>query len=383
MTGVRERSVKVETEEVIANVIKNSLPAKVTIQQRDEHKPGDMRIILCLKDTKYRLGDKWQTLKKDEAILLPLKARPEFSEDSEVLIVKIRKMVVVISKSFSMPTTLLCSEDRYKDFSIHADCKRILDAVGEEACLLVKIIFYSIQKLIELNNSGILNSTYAKFLSAMSFIGDNLEKNLNRVEVANSLDICSDYLNTLFKKYHGLSFSQYIISRKMEYSRDLLKSGMRISEVANSLAYNSDVHFSSLFKKTYGLSPKKVQLLMLKKRALTFSEREKLFNRVGFTILKELPASEEERLGKLTPALRSAQVDLTPQKNYVIILENTTDKKVEVFWLDEKGSRISHGFIAPGKRMESSTQSNRVWIMASAEKTVVFLTPMSNATALF
>ena len=384
MTETLERSVKEETENVILEVLEKSYPKSVKVLNREMLNAERIKIMLCMKKTKYKIDSGWVSINKGEAIVVPLSIRPEFMKNSEVVSVKIRKMIVDIDKNFLMPTTLLCSEDRYQDFYIHSDIERLLvSQEDEETCLLLRLIFHSVEKLIKLNNSGILNSAYAKFLSAMTYIGDNVEKSLNRVELASSLDICSDYLNTLFKRYHGASFSQYTISRKMEYSRRLLKSGLKIAEIAKKLSYKSDVHYSTIFKKTYGLSPKKIQLLMLKKRALTVGETEKLYRRVGFETLEALDGEEECRLGKMNPALRSNNVDLCPLKNYVILFENISESVAEVFWLDEAGERVSHGAIKPGQRKESSTQSNRVWVVESADHKSVYLSKIANCMVLF
>ena len=53
------------------------------------------------------------------------------------------------------------------------------------------------------------------------------------------------------------------------------------------------------------------------------------------------------------------------------------------YWLDEKGERISHGIIAPGRRKESSSQANRIWVLESKEGTSVFITPPQNSVAVY
>ena len=378
-----ERSVKEETELVLRSVVEKSMPLQVQMVENDSHKPGRLRFYLALENIQYELGGKPFKLPAGHALIAPIKNNLKFADEDEVLSVQIRKMVVEIAYKFSMPTTLLCSEDRYGDFFLHSDTTRILNSDSTEATLLSRVVFHSILKLIEVNNSTLLNSGYAKFLSAMSFISDNLEKSINRAEVASLLEICPDYLNTLFKKYHGANFSQYVIRRKLEYSRLLLHRGLKISQVARKIAYKSDVHYSTLFKKVYGASPKKIQLLMHKNRALTIKERDMLYAREGFKILPELSAEEEARLGPMTPALRSPEIDLTPHKNYVVMFENTTKEPVEFFWLDEQGKRISHGIIYPDDRKESSTQAKRVWVLESKERTAVFLTEMTNCTIVF
>lgn len=75
-------------------------------------------------------------------------------------------------------------------------------------------------------------------------------------EVANHCYLNPTYLNRIFKKEKGISISQFIISEKMELAARLLKdSNLTAQVVAWKVGYPSYPHFSTTFKKHFGISP--------------------------------------------------------------------------------------------------------------------------------
>jgi len=53
----------------------------------------------------------------------------------------------------------------------------------------------------------------------------------------------------------GINFAKYIHDLKMERARELLRSGKKISEVAEILGYMNPKNFTRVFKKHYGIAP--------------------------------------------------------------------------------------------------------------------------------
>lgn len=75
-------------------------------------------------------------------------------------------------------------------------------------------------------------------------------------EVANHCYLNPTYLNRIFKKEKGISISQFIISEKMELAARLLKEpSLTAQVVAWKVGYPSYPHFSTTFKKYFGISP--------------------------------------------------------------------------------------------------------------------------------
>lgn len=75
-------------------------------------------------------------------------------------------------------------------------------------------------------------------------------------EVSSAVGITPNYLSTLLKKEHGLSFKEFLTKKRMEIAKDLLKyTGMKVWEVAEKSGYNEQHYFSYSFKKYTGESP--------------------------------------------------------------------------------------------------------------------------------
>ena len=65
------------------------------------------------------------------------------------------------------------------------------------------------------------------------------------------------YLIREFRKQYAVSPYQYLLTRKLETARQLLRySNLSIKEIAEQLCFSDQYYFSNCFKKTFGLSPK-------------------------------------------------------------------------------------------------------------------------------
>ena len=76
-------------------------------------------------------------------------------------------------------------------------------------------------------------------------------------EIADELGISKEYMQKLFKKYEGISITEYISDIKIEAACNMLRySDRKIQEIAEYLHYGSVSHFSTAFQKKMHQSPK-------------------------------------------------------------------------------------------------------------------------------
>lgn len=81
-------------------------------------------------------------------------------------------------------------------------------------------------------------------------------------ELASGLGYSYTYLAHVFKKKTGMTIGSYIIMKKMEEAKWLLRSGrMNVSQIAARFNYMSVQSFSNSFKKFVGISPADYQAL--------------------------------------------------------------------------------------------------------------------------
>ena len=88
------------------------------------------------------------------------------------------------------------------------------------------------------------------------------------ISVASLASLCSVsevYFRTIFLTKFGVSPREYIISRRLDYASQLLRSGQfPISEIASICGYGDISHFSREFKKSSGYHPQSIDFFSLK-----------------------------------------------------------------------------------------------------------------------
>ncbi|MFX3631945.1 MAG: response regulator [Candidatus Pristimantibacillus sp.] len=75
-------------------------------------------------------------------------------------------------------------------------------------------------------------------------------------EVAAKVHLNACYLSQYFKQQTGSKFVDYVVSVRMEEAKMLVvRTSLRISEIAERLGYNDIAYFSNTFKKSTGKTP--------------------------------------------------------------------------------------------------------------------------------
>ena len=106
---------------------------------------------------------------------------------------------------------------------------------------------------------------FNKIQSVISYINDNLAKDLSLRVLSEQFYISTSYLSAVFKEITGHSVSSYIISRRILLATELLKQNHPVSEVSESCGFNNYTHFIRTFKKYEGVSPKQYTMKFRKK----------------------------------------------------------------------------------------------------------------------
>ena len=87
-------------------------------------------------------------------------------------------------------------------------------------------------------------------------VEEKLEQPIKVSELAQQCGYSENYFRQIFRECVGLSPNAYINQRKLSKAKELmLYSELNISQIAESLGYQSIHYFSRLFKKTVGIAP--------------------------------------------------------------------------------------------------------------------------------
>lgn len=88
------------------------------------------------------------------------------------------------------------------------------------------------------------------------YIHANLHGKITVNETAASLRTNPNYLSTLFKRYEGISFSDYVMREKIALAKNLLiYSPSSYGEIAATLGFSSQSHMGKHFKRLTGMTP--------------------------------------------------------------------------------------------------------------------------------
>jgi AraC-like DNA-binding protein len=94
-------------------------------------------------------------------------------------------------------------------------------------------------------------------LRCIDYIENNLHYTITLDDLAEHAGINANYLSTLFKKEFGKTVKEYIIIRRLdEAKRMLAHSEIPISDISNTLAFNSQSYFSLLFREHFNETPR-------------------------------------------------------------------------------------------------------------------------------
>lgn len=97
---------------------------------------------------------------------------------------------------------------------------------------------------------------YLLFSRTRSLLEDTSGR-ITRHELEERLHYSGDYINRIIKKYTGMCLYDYGISICIKRAARLLEeTDKSVSEVMKELNFNNPTHFYSLFKRTYGCTPR-------------------------------------------------------------------------------------------------------------------------------
>lgn len=132
---------------------------------------------------------------------------------------------------------------------------------------LLEIIIHQVESLyVENENKEIISNKnhFEKIQLVKKMIDEDLSKNHSISELAKAVGTNEQYLKKHFKQYYGKTVMNYITEMKMEHAKKLILIGNhRISDVARLTGYKHPTHFTTAFKKYFGIIPNSLRYTFL------------------------------------------------------------------------------------------------------------------------
>ena len=123
--------------------------------------------------------------------------------------------------------------------------------------LLINIINIEKFKPHQTKNPSDINPSYPPIIcKAISFIIEKLDKNITLSDVADHVELTSNYFCHIFKQYIPEGFSTFLLEQRINRSIILLNDPSRkIYEIAYMVGFTDEKYFTKQFKKLIGISP--------------------------------------------------------------------------------------------------------------------------------
>lgn len=99
-----------------------------------------------------------------------------------------------------------------------------------------------------------------KLKQIISYIDESLTSKLSLAKIAAAAGMSASHLQALFRNATGLSIHQYVLRRRVEHARLLLRNGdLAVSQVALASGFAHQSHLARHMRRIVGISPKDVR----------------------------------------------------------------------------------------------------------------------------
>ena len=141
--------------------------------------------------------------------------------------------------------------------------KSIIDYAEQEAVGYQQVASSIVRHMLGLLYFKNQNSLYSdsevveKVNQARIIIRDNICNKISPADVAERLGLGYSWYRRAFKKYAGVSTTQFQLQIRLQKSKELLlNSNLSVSEIAYKLTFDTPGQFSTFFRQKSGMTPK-------------------------------------------------------------------------------------------------------------------------------
>jgi AraC-like DNA-binding protein len=129
---------------------------------------------------------------------------------------------------------------------------------------IIQIILIQMYALFQSDETSRLPVTSVRDIEVVKQLKDHLKRTFLQDHclrtLAREFGTNTNKLMTTFKKVFGKSIFEFIGELRMDHAMTLLRDrGLLVTEVARTLGYKNPNHFSSAFKRRYGINPSDVK----------------------------------------------------------------------------------------------------------------------------
>ena len=159
------------------------------------------------------------------------------------------------SKESAKKISELC-DDRFDNYynSLSTNPPKVDDIIALTSPL--QYMFISLYDECQ-KNPNIKTPAEVMYNTAIRFIYENYQQNITLKDIADFVNFSESHLRHTFLKMSGMTVNNYIKNVRLDKAVDLLKyTNLSITQIAYDCGFSDSNYFSTVFSKTYKLSPK-------------------------------------------------------------------------------------------------------------------------------
>ena len=118
---------------------------------------------------------------------------------------------------------------------------------------LLSTLLYPLLKNTQENS---VNRELIRLIPVLEYIEENIQYSPRLIDLANLLELDKVYFTSLFRKTLGVSPGQYTQQRKIKKACNMLLNNMTVSQITQELDFYDTSHFCRIFKKEMNETPK-------------------------------------------------------------------------------------------------------------------------------
>lgn len=136
----------------------------------------------------------------------------------------------------------------------------------------VEEAFRALEELILLIVDRLRENSKHKYIKLIKFAKKFIDEHysdhtLSMEKVADFVHVSPSYFSVLFKAEVNTSFSEYLISLRIEKAKELIRNtNLKAYEIAEKVGYDTAAYYSTAFKKVTGYSPSEYKKIIQNKR---------------------------------------------------------------------------------------------------------------------
>lgn len=197
----------------------------------------DIAVIDCNEEHSYRANENWE--------FLWLHFNGNKSHEMVRMLIEQQGNVVHV------PETSLTS--RFFNLIVY---QRNMDSIGEEMNISSYIQLFLAEAMNSRWKDGALNPKSIIVNEAIGYIESNYKNKITLADIARFLRCSESGFNHSFRKEMGVSPYEYIIRKRLNKAKELLKTtNASISEISEEVGFNSEANFIKTFRMKNNMTP--------------------------------------------------------------------------------------------------------------------------------